>query len=220
MKKTTLLISVTAVSCAVALAVIPVQAAPASLPAKAAPQTITGVGDDVPAIARVKDPIIITLSHQGESNFIVKPVGANGEEGFSWANEIGPWQGTTFQEMNDFFSRYGAKNPIVALSVQADGPWNISIKPLGAAPRQALKSGKGTGESVVRFRSTPKGLTRITLQHDGESNFIVKPITASGKTGFSLVNEIGPYRGTKILPPGTQYLWVNADGNWSYTTRK
>lgn len=218
MKRFTLLSGIVAVGCALAVAGMPVQAAPA--PAKASPQTIAGVGDDVPAIARVKDPIIITLTHQGDSNFIVKPVGADGEEGFTWANEIGPWQGTTFQEMNDFFSRYGPKNPIVALSVQADGPWNIAIKPLGAAPRQALKSGSGAGESVIRFRSRPKGLTRITLQHDGESNFIVRPITASGKTGISLVNEIGPYKGTKLLPPGTQYLWVNADGNWSYTTRK
>jgi len=79
-----------------------------------------------------------------------------------------------------------------------------------------MKSGSGIGDVVFRFPKQTKGLTRMTLTHDGESNFIVKPISTKGDDGFSLVNEIGAYEGTVRVPAGTKYIWVQADGNWNY----
>ena len=159
------------------------------------------------------------MTHDGQSNFIAKPIGRDGEEGFSWVNEIGPFTGTTFQEMDDIFAPYGKKNPIVAAEVQADGNWSFQIRPLRAATKVNPKTGSGVGENVIQFAKATKGFKRITLAHDGESNFIVKPITSKGETGFSLVNEIGPYSGTLRLPANTKYLWFQADGNWTYTVK-
>ncbi len=193
-------------------------AEPHVAPFKAAPQTLDGTGDAVPSVKPIKEPVIITLSHDGAANFIVQPVGADGDEGGLWANKIGVWAGTTYQEMDTFLSDFGKKNPIVALTITADGVWNIQIKPLSAAPRKPLKSGQGTGEVVIRLSRPVTKLTRISFTHDGQANFIVQPIDASGDAGL-LVNEIGPYKGTKLLPKGTQYLWITADGNWSYVTK-
>ena len=201
----------------VALGVMP--AASAVVPARGAPQVISGTGDAVPTIQPIDQPVIITLTHNGASNFIVRPIAKNGDDGFSWVNEIGPFAGTVFQEMGDTFNPYSKKNPIVAIEVRADGNWTIDIRTLSSAPRQPLARGSGAGMAVVQFPKGSSGFMRMTLSHDGDSNFIVRPITKDGEVGFSLVNEIGAYSGTVRLPSGTKYLWVDASGPWTYVTR-
>ena len=201
------------------LGLVSLPGAQAISPAKGAPQTINGSGDSVPAFSPIDEPIIVTLTHDGASNFIVSPVGKDGDEGMSWANEIGPYTGTIFQEMNDLFSPYNSKNPIIAATVMADGNWSMQVQKLSAAPRKSAKNGNGAGDQVIQFPKASKGFKRIAFSHDGTSNFIVIPIDAKGKSGVSLVNEIGNYKGTVALPSGTKYLWVKADGNWNYSVR-
>jgi hypothetical protein len=191
----------------------------AMTPLRGAPQVISGTGDSVPVLSPIDEPVIITFTHDGASNFIVEPIGKDGKEGFSWTNEIGPYTGTVFQEMNDLFAPYSKKNPIVAASVRADGNWSMQIRKLSAAPKKGLKAGTGTGDSVIGFTKVPTGFTRITLRHDGSSNFVVYPIDKKGKAGSYLVNEIGAYSGTVRLPAGTKYLWFKSDGPWSYKTK-
>lgn len=212
-------IGITSMAVAVGLALTVAPSANAVQPTKGAPQTINGTGDSVPLVSPIDEPVIITLTHDGTSNFIVKPIGKDGEEGFSWTNEIGAYNGTIFQEMGGIFAPYSKKNPIVAVSVMADGNWNIQINKLSSAAGQPLKQGQGAGDNVIRFNQNVKGFKRITFTHDGTSNFIVRPITAKGEEGISLVNEIGNYKGTVRLPAGTKYLYVIADGAWTYSTK-
>jgi len=186
---------------------------------RGAPQVISGTGDSVPTVQPIDEPVIITLTHDGASNFIVKPIGKDGEVGFSWVNEIGPFSGTVYQETADIFAPYNKNNPIIAVEILADGNWTLDIKKLSAAPKQPIGKGSGSGMAVIQFPKGSSGLMRMTLTHDGDSNFIVRPITKSGDAGFSLVNEIGPYTGTVRVPPGTKYLWVDANGAWSYATK-
>ena len=188
-------------------------------PAKGAPQSISGTGDAVPTLKPINEPVIVTMSHDGTSNFIVRPVGRDGDEGLTWSNEIGPYSGTTFQEMGGIFSSFDKKNPIVAADVMADGNWTIQIRKLKGAPKKKAKRGSGAGDVVFRLPKPTKGLTRMRFTHDGESNFIVRPISKQGEDGISMINEIGPYRGTVRVPPGTKYIWVKADGTWNYKTR-
>lgn len=201
------------------LAVTGLPLANATAPAKGAPQSTSGTGDGVPGLKAIDEPVIITLTHDGSSNFIVQPVGRDGEDGLTWVNEIGPYSGTTFQSMGGFIATFDKKNPIVAADVMADGNWSIQIRKLKAAPKKSLKRGSGSGDAVIRFPKPTKGLTRMTLTHNGDSNFIVQPIDSSGDDGISMVNEIGSYKGTVRVPSGTKYLWVIADGDWSYTTK-
>jgi len=73
----------------------------------------------------------------------------------------------------------------------------------------------GTGMLVVKLPKAAKKGTQVTLTHDGDSKFIVRPLKTSGKAGMSLVNEIGTYTGTRRLPAGTKYLEIDADGTWT-----
>ena len=196
-------------STVVAAALVAVPAAGATGPTAVKAQTVSGAGDAVPGLSAFREPAIVTLTHSGESNFIVAPVNSAGVEGMSWANEIGTWSGTVFQAKGS--------RPITAASVQADGAWSITVKPLKAAPTVPTTAAAGSGASVVKFKNTLSSPRRITLTHDGASNFIVSPITAGGREGASLVNEIGAFGGTVVLPKGTRYLAITADGTW--TTR-
>lgn len=190
----------------IALVAAPSADAVAALTAMTA-QSVSGTGDAVPSLTSFREPAIVTLTHQGESNFIVRPINSAGAEGISWANEIGTWSGTVFQPKQS--------RAITAANVQADGAWSISVMPLKSAPIVPTKSYQGTGTAVVKFTYTQSSPKLITLTHQGASNFIVRPITSGGKQEASIVNEIGDFSGSVVLPKSTRYLEVIADGTWT-----
>jgi hypothetical protein len=58
----------------------------------------------------------------------------------------------------------------------------------------------------------------VTFTHSGSSNFAVWAVDGSGKQIDLLVNEIGPYSGTVLMPLATRYLSVDAaNASWSAT---
>lgn len=76
----------------------------------------------------------------------------------------------------------------------------------------------GTGQTATELFNLNQGLARFELFHDGEHNFAVILMTEQGKTTELLVNEIGPFTGSKavqIRQPGRYLLDITADGNWS-----
>lgn len=89
--------------------------------------------------------------------------------------------------------------------------------PPTAAPAPA--SFKGTGTTATAKFHLEEGLYRVTLQHDGEHNFIVRLLDSKGKQiGSSLANETGPVNQTKALridKAGDYLLDIQADGNWN-----
>lgn len=182
-------------------------------PASAAPKTqnFNGSNDQVVTISAFKDPVLVTATYEGESNFIVYPVDASGKRGFSWFNEIDSWSGRIFQP--------GVTKPWAAFAVETEGDWTITISPISTAKVINPKSYSGSGADVVKFSTASKGLKKLTVTHDGESNFFVRPISSKGKQGFSLVNEIGEYKGTTLLPNDTLYLAIIGDGNWTISVK-
>lgn len=174
-------------------------------------QTFSGSDDSVITIKSFKEAAIITAEYEGEDNFIVKPLDSNGDSGVSWVNEIDTWSGAVYQAPS---TRAWA-----AFSVETVGTWKITIAPISSAPSVSSKKFSGEGFKVVKFSSSSKGLKRATIQHSGESNFVVLPIDSTGKRGISMVNEIGAYSGTTLLPRGTRYLAIQADGAWSVSIK-
>ena len=174
-------------------------------------QTFSGSDDSVITIKSFKEAAIITAEYEGEDNFIVKPLDSNGDSGVSWVNEIDTWSGTVYQAPS---TRAWA-----AFSVETVGTWKITIAPISSAPSVSSKKFSVEGFKVVKFSSSSKGLKRATIQHSGESNFVVLPIDSTGKRGISMVNEIGAYSGTTLLPRGTRYLAIQADGAWSVSIK-
>ena len=72
------------------------------------------------------------------------------------------------------------------------------------------------GDQVIKLRKPVKGLKKVAFTHNGTSNFIVKAVDRKGDTDL-LVNEIGAYEGSGRIPPGTRYLSIKADGDWTYS---
>lgn len=178
-------------------------------PASAAPKTqsFSGTDDEVITVIPFKDSVLVTATYEGESNFIVYPVDGTGKRGYSWFNQIDSWSGRIFQQ--------NVTKPWAAIAVQTVGDWSITITPLSSAKVVNPKSYSGSGSDVIKFNKASKGLKKLTVTHNGDSNFFVRPISSKGKQGYSLVNEIGAYSGTTLLPSGTLYLAIIGDGDWT-----
>ena len=205
-KKKSVLISLASFACSLVLAASMQPATAAS-----SVQKFSGTDDSVITIPTLKVPVIVTASYIGSENFIVHPVYSSGREGYSWMNEIGDWNGTIFQEAD----RAG----FAAISVKTVGDWTIQIAPLASAPVVNPKQYTGHGMQVIKFAKPSSGLKKISLTHAGEANFIVHPINAKGGQGFSMINEIADYHGSVLLPSGTQYLAIVADGEWTISVK-
>ncbi|MFC5825124.1 hypothetical protein [Nonomuraea insulae] len=179
-----------------------------SAPAVAAQATTyRGEGDDVVRIPMTTKPTIVKLTHQGESNFAVWTLTTTGKKTDLLVNEIGDYKGTAAFNVSGM-------NKIRSFSVNADGAWTIQVLPLSKARYWAINA-KGAGDEVMRLTSPSKGLRRLTIRHSGESNFAIWALDNRGQHLDLLVNEIGDYKGRVVLPAGTRYATVSADGTWT-----
>jgi len=75
---------------------------------------------------------------------------------------------------------------------------------------------QGTGDSVQEITIPDGGQTGIaTITHDGSGNFAVWALDSGLQQVDLLVNEIGSYQGTVLLPAdGATALEITAGGNW------
>jgi hypothetical protein len=174
--------------------------------------TISGRGARVVTIRLVRNsPLVVTGSHNGQSNFIVRLVGAGTSE--TLFNEIGAYSGQT--AVADIHSgRF-------RVAVQADGVWTLGFAqptpPRAAKPIPGTITGRGA--RVIAVRATRHLQPVVTATHRGQSNFIVQMIGYGTTIGqATLFNEIGNYHGQTLmddLPRGSYLLYVQADGAWS-----
>lgn len=182
----------------------------AIIPAQAA-QTVSGVEDSIVDITPIKTPSIISFTYVGEGVFSASPVDETGKEGLPYQLQIGDFSGSYFQKT--------PTKPIVALAIKGTGEWTITVSPLKSAPVMSSKSGNGNGTQVISLGKATSGIKRITWSHSGEGVFAVTPIDGKGKARFPLFLKIGNYSGTVMLPSGTQYFEIKADGTWTYSIK-
>jgi hypothetical protein len=161
------------------------------------PVVYEGSGDDVIDVESFELPMVATIEHQGSSNFALLSYGESDNRDLL-VNTIGDYSGTRPLNFIDDPSEF---------EITADGSWTITITSLLEQPTLA-ETTTGTGDEVL-FVDTGSG--RLTLTHDGDSNFAV---FAYGSTRDLLVNEIGGYEGTVRLPDALA-LEIQADGNWT-----
>jgi hypothetical protein len=81
---------------------------------------------------------------------------------------------------------------------------------------------QGQGDSVQQIAIPDGGSSGIaTISHDGGSNFAIWALDASLQQLDLLVNTIGTYQGTVLLPAeGTTALEIKADGNWTIEVKQ
>ncbi len=169
--------------------------------------TIEGQGDDVIDLSVPDDaPAVASISHEGESNFIVEvDVDDELRSQDLLVNAIGDYDGQ--QALN-------LEGAVSVADVTADGPWTIEVAPLAEAAQDFDdREASGTGDAVLWAPSGVGGA--VDVAHDGESNFIVSAVGDYRISRDLVINEIGSYEGTVRLEDRTVVVTVTADGDWS-----
>ena len=165
--------------------------------------TYSGFGDDVIELDKELASGIAEYIYTGERNFIVQSFGKSMERNDLLANEIGAVSGSALFGVGYFKS---AKTKF--LEVTATGDWTITLKPVSAA---ANFSGSGSGTGIFKGKITAG---KKTITYEGSSNFIVQQWCTDGTTDL-IANEIGAYRGTKLIRGGTCLIAVKSEGTWN-----
>ncbi|ACV22272.1 Uncharacterised protein [Slackia heliotrinireducens] len=166
------------------------------------PTNASGSGDDVVDVPCVPSPCIMSIRHDGSSNFVVESYTDSGESVDLLVNTIGPYEGTVTSYMN-----FEETN---MLEIHADGNWDICFAPL-TDMEKAENGSVFHGDDVVYIDEA--SISKVHFSHSGESNFSVWAI---GMDDFDLlVNEIGPYEGTVVWNESGSFFIVHADGDWS-----
>lgn len=157
-------------------------------------------------ILKIKKPepgaALITMTHEGSSNFAVWSLDGNLEQMDLLANTIGNYEGTTVLDVND-------GEETARLDISADGNWTVTISPLASAKR-FTGSAEGTSDDVLIYEG-PVGVAM--LSHKGDSNFAVWFYSTSGSD--LAANEIGNYTGEAVMPEGPTLVEVETEGKWS-----
>ena len=155
---------------------------------------------------------ILEITHKRKSNFIANTIDASGDQVDGLVNEIGDYEGTVFIAPSE-------ENPPVALEIDADGAWTITVKHVSDAMTWDRSTTlEGTGDSVYRVVPPSAGLVTLELTYDGESNFIVRTYSGTYDGLDDIANEIGDFTGEVLLPQDTFLLEITAnEGTWTAT---
>lgn len=171
----------------------------------------SGSGDEVLKITKpngASQPAIVTATHKGSGHFAIWSLDKNLEKNDLLVNTIGEYKGTTLLDAVTFDQEVRSTH----LDISANGAWAIAIRGLGAA--RAMGSNVTTGASDDVLRWTGKAVT-ARIKHNGSGHFGVWARESNGDYLDLLVNEIGEYNGTVVVPSGTRLVTVEGDGTWS-----
>jgi len=177
------------------------------------PITIDGEGATVTDEFDLEAGVTIAeATHDGESNFIVDLVPADGGREQLLVNVIGDFDGASGTMLDD--------PGTYLLDVDADGAWELTILQPEAEEDDAqslpleLEGENPTWDGPYLF----DGLATATGTHDGQGNFIVEVLPQEGLFSDLVFNEIGVFEGeTTVDAEGVGYVTVEADGPWSLT---
>lgn len=183
------------------------------LKSKNTSQVFSGAGDSVVTVATVGEPVLVSMTHDGSSNFAVTSKTASDGYITLLANTIGNYSGTRLQELSK-------KEKLSMFDVTADGNWTITVKPLSAATAWTGKSITGSGDVVVKIPKKTTAGNKLGMQHTGTSNFAIISYSSKGKYLTLKANEIGDYSGTKTFGQSAVYLGVESEGSWTLTKSK
>ncbi|GHH65363.1 hypothetical protein GCM10017673_09310 [Streptosporangium violaceochromogenes] len=185
----------------------PADAAPLNKPAASTAQTVyRGEGDEVLRVPATNKPGTLRVTHGGEGAFMVQTLTSGGKKDDLLIAKIGPYRGTVAYNTSP-----GKK--LAALSIEADGAWTVQFVPLAKAKAWPVTA-RGTGDQVLRLARPSQGFRTLNMTHSGEGAFLVEAYKGSGYTDL-LVAKAGSYKGKVVLPAGTRWLLIKADGSWT-----
>lgn len=153
---------------------------------------------------------IFTTKYDGSDKFVVALVDQNGNTVNTVANLIGSYDGSRAVAI--------VTDGNYALSVQATGSWSVSITQPRPSKADAVPiSLSGTGPMASQFIYLNSGLATFSGSHTGMNTFSIQLLDQNGRLVQSVVDAIGPYRGSQsigITQPGIYILNIDADSSW------
>ena len=158
------------------------------------------------------------ISHAGPGKFVVATVEADGKRVEGLVDTTGTYDGTVPIEA-DVDTR-GEARP-VAFSVDADGPWTLTVKPMAAAPVWDLATTlEGTGDQVYRVVPLTGGqagdFVPFDLAYTGDDHFLVHAYGSAGRSG--LADATGDFTEKVGVSDDTFLLGIRGgSGSWSFT---
>jgi hypothetical protein len=175
------------------------------------PITLTGSGDRVETVFLAASPAVVSFSHHGESDLLIRLQGPGVDELIAY--EVGPYAGQA--------AVAGVVGGSYQLVVETDGSWMATItQPRSKGGRKLPGSFSGSGSAVLKVRVLSPVQPVLTASNTGDSNFIVYLIRlARSQHDTLLVNDLGPWSGKMLvserLAKGIYLLEVYAAGGWS-----
>ena len=166
----------------------------------------SGQGDDVVEVSIPETAVIVTFTHSGSSNFAVSSLDADFESIDLLVNTIGSYTGTRpMQFIGD--------EQVGGFEIAADGDWSYVIAPLEEA-RRAQCPTEGEGDDVVIIEDFLSSGSPADLTFDADTNFAIWAWSTDGRD--LIVNDIGPYEGTVVVPSGMAVWDITGDGgSWT-----
>jgi hypothetical protein len=151
---------------------------------------------------------MVAMTHNGSGGFAVTSVDEGGRIVGLLGHGYGKYHGTMLVD---------TREQPAALRVRATGSWQLVIRDARKAPTWT-GNGSGKTSSVLQVApDTVQTLTTVRYSHEGTSNFVIR--SYDSQSWELLVNEIGKVQGETVLPVGTRFVEVEADGAWTFTRR-
>jgi hypothetical protein len=142
---------------------------------------------------------VVTLTHDGQSSFIVTAIQGNQRENLTTA--IGAYNG----------QRPLVVQGPVSFQITADGAWTLRIQQMASGGSPSFS---GSGDSVSAYFVPPRP-TPWAIAHDGQSGFFVYAHCLGGS--IVVEDKSGAFQDTAQIEFGRgPCFWeVRADGAWS-----
>jgi hypothetical protein len=167
--------------------------------------TTEGSGNDTIELPDGAEAGLVTSTHDGEMNFIIAVLDADGEHtgDDAVANTVGIFSGT---------AAYGLRSITepAQFEVRADGDWTITVAPLATAPLLEPSS-SGTGPAVLLYSGDA---ARLGLSHDGASTFQVSEYIDDTLSVQLLLTRSGAIDEVTDIGSGPSLILIKADGSW------
>lgn len=181
------------------------------------PETLvlTGTGPLAVDIPEGAQQALVTATHPGAGEFVVRLLDDDGEvAGYPLVETTGPYTGATAMGI----SAPTAATP-TTLDVVATGAWEVTLAPLGDAPRLTLPvSGTGDAVFVVDGQSLTGSTAEIEylVDHLGTGTIAITQHLGPNRREL-LVNEMGEVQLEILMAGGPSLLEIRATGPWSLT---
>ncbi|MBN1288583.1 MAG: hypothetical protein JXA49_02975 [Actinobacteria bacterium] len=172
--------------------------------------TLTGFGNQAtPPFEADQGLVIIHLQYQGGGQFSVTLKDQQGNDVGLIVRGAGPLVGSR---------AVGVSAGTYYLEVRSAGPWVLGVEePAPVSAPYPPDSYAAAGPLATTFFQTRGGPQDISMEYQGEGDFVVTIVELGGTAVELVANERGPYSGNKevSLRSDIYYLFdVQADGPW------